>query len=1245
MSKLKKNTGRAFRFPFDIDRRIFLLLAVLFFILSWQPVNTLLFPRLTTDKIAKKISVNFEKEFQEFESNVARFDKSIPDFTSTTLEDFNKYRAKNWSFAAYLNDSLFFWSKSINNPLQFQAAETDTLLSYEMNGEVGLFLRKEIQTPSGEVSIIGKFPLFTNHNLNSDLLPSNFAFSFGTKQQEDFGYRLEPLLNKNDTNPPNNLVSIRGYPRFRLVEQSNFFAITDKNFARFFLASLAFIFFGVSIHTFFKVSVSRNPLLYFSLMLLTIFLIRFLTYQFGFPDDYSEYYLFNPTLYSSSFLSCSLGDVFINACLLFWVLFFFIMNVQNKVWKVGSKYSSIAFLIILSFVLYASAYVSILQIRSIVFDSRLRFDTTDVANLRPYNIIGLGTMLLIFVNYTLCVMIFKRYFEKYNVKSKVFILIPLAGIPLYWILFQNFDYVFTIVAFWTSLTLFFLSIKSLHTKFDFNSYKLIYWMIYLSLSCVIVIHYYDTHKELKLQQDFGKRILNFESKITESKLLSIAAKIDSSAQIKNFKRTEDIVNYINQKHVLQFEPVYNSQVEILPNENERPDQIDSDEQITIHKSDSLILQLVNQNSIKKYQLSQKTENYTIQISLSPAYNLINPSYNQLLSTLQLTQKQSTSKYQFAYYKDNQLVEQSDIDAFPIKLPKNISNTEGIINLPNTKNTSEVAVHETKNGSKKSIIIRKKKNTLYKISTTYAYIFTVIFLLVSLYILGNIIARSNFRRRRFINLLGLTLRMRIHLAILIVELLSLSVIGGITIYMFSSEANKTAKQKAFYASNEIKKVIEGANIEAYSDSSSSLDFNETTIKKIVSPFIEKHDVSINLYNLQGTKFFTSVSKKIANLLPNLVNPKALASLQKNKTLSYRSNQRIGMLGYFTIYTNIFDRNGELSAILETPNFTSQYSIAKSNSNIVTMLINIYALVFLLSSLLAFYITRRLTISFTKIINQFSKINLTQTNEPLHWPYSDEIGLLIKEYNRTLVKLENSTALLAKSEREIAWREMARQIAHEIKNPLTPMSLSLQSLQAAIKRNDPNVPQLTQKMTSTVLEQIGVLTRTASNFSEFATMTDIDAKRESLLDILETTTGIYSDSEETEFLFVFPKVDVFVHVDKVKMIRVLTNVIQNAMQSIPDDLTGQIILTTTKQPNNLIDITIEDNGQGIPKELHAKIFEPNFTTKSSGSGLGLAMCKDIITKTGGNIYFESSKGKGTAFHILIPLYKDEESEEEE
>jgi signal transduction histidine kinase len=1238
MTSIRKNTGRTFRFPFDIDRRVFLLLSAFFFILSIKPINNFLFPRLSTESLAKKIDKSFQKEYEQYTRTVDQLTDEDLYFDEISTEKLEELKENNWSYTIVQKDSLLFWSKPINLNKNSFDIRPDSLYTYEKEGEVGIMIRKDKTIGKSNFKVIGRFPLYFNYPIENEYLQSNFTFLRTKKQeQEDYGYKLKVIT--QSANSLEGAVTINGSKRFTLKEKTSFLDITDKNFWNFFLAAIPFILFGVSIHTYFKVVVKDNPLLYFTLLLLTVIGIRMTGYFFGFPDDFSEFYLFNPKLYSAGYVNISLGDVFINASLVFWILFFFIMNVQNKIFSIKTKFLKILFVLILSHVLFATAYLSLFTFRSLIYDGLLNFDTTNYHQLNSETIIGLGALIVIFMNYLLTTIIFNRYYERYFTGNFLKYIIPLAGFLLSFLANENnlSNYIL-ITAIWTSLTLFFLSTKFLNTKFDFNSYKLIYWLIFLSASCVLIIHHFDVQKEVSLRQDFAKNLIHFENKNTESNLIALGKYLkQDSSKLTNYS-SDELLAYISQHHLSKFESIYETNLSLYNSSDAILLTLRPELKGRVLNQAQPFIKRLDQFGKEEYLLSYTIGEKTLLLSLLPSYTFAENS-SPFLSELKLNEKSATQKYQFAYYFNDTLLRQSGIDNFPISLPQHAKLKNGKISALGAK-FSEVIAHSSSEEDKKSVIIRKKNNAAYRISTTYAYVFTSIFILMTLYILGNIIARSNLRRKRFINLLGLTLRMRIHLSILLVELISLAIIGFVTIYIFTNREKNEANNKAANISSEIKKTIElGERTNQFNLSDDkNTDWNQ--FKSTISPYLDKHKVGLNLYNMSGERIFTTVSHKISNIFPSLISPTAFSELKIKKNISKLQQESIGGLDYYTIYSNLMKSDGSINGILEIPNFSSRQIIRKSNSNIITMLINIYAFVFLLSSLFAFYITKRLTSSFSKIISQFSKINLTETNQPLDWPYSDEIGLLIKEYNRTLVKLENSTALLAKSEREFAWREMARQIAHEIKNPLTPMSLSLQSLQAAIKREDPNVPALTEKMTNTVLEQINVLTRIASNFSEFATMTDIDAKKESLIDILESTTGIYSDSDEFEFLFVFPKFDVYVNIDKVKIIRVLTNIIQNALQAIPNDRVGQIILMATKQPDNFIDITIKDNGEGIPPDLVDKIFEPNFTTKSSGSGLGLAMCKDILTKTGGTIYFETEEGEGTSFHILLPIFIEEE-----
>ncbi len=237
---------------------------------------------------------------------------------------------------------------------------------------------------------------------------------------------------------------------------------------------------------------------------------------------------------------------------------------------------------------------------------------------------------------------------------------------------------------------------------------------------------------------------------------------------------------------------------------------------------------------------------------------------------------------------------------------------------------------------------------------------------------------------------------------------------------------------------------------------------------------------------------------------------------------------------------------------------------------------------------------------------------------------------------LDELEKSAGLLARSEREGAWREMAKQVAHEIKNPLTPMKLSIQHLQRALKDNIPDVKELTEKISQRLIEQIENLSNIATAFSDFAKMPQGNFIHLDIIPILSSTVELFQESEQIEIKFQYPENICLVNGDKEQLMRVFTNIIKNAIQAIPENQEGIIdILLEDNQTNFLI--SIKDNGVGIAEEKRNHIFEPNFTTKSSGSGLGLAISKNIIERMSGKIWFESTLNSFTTFYIEIPSVK--------
>jgi two-component system nitrogen regulation sensor histidine kinase NtrY len=299
-----------------------------------------------------------------------------------------------------------------------------------------------------------------------------------------------------------------------------------------------------------------------------------------------------------------------------------------------------------------------------------------------------------------------------------------------------------------------------------------------------------------------------------------------------------------------------------------------------------------------------------------------------------------------------------------------------------------------------------------------------------------------------------------------------------------------------------------------------------------------------------------------------------------------------------------------------------------------IINLNAFIFLIAGIVALFITNRITRSFSFISDKMKEVNLGSNNEAIDWKRDDEIGQLVKEYNKMVGKLDDSATALAKSEREGAWREMARQVAHEIKNPLTPMKLSLQYLQKAISTDAGNVRELTANVAQTLVEQINHLNQIAGEFSQFANIGNPRHEVFDLHEILYLLIQLYSADDRVQLDCTPLPQQVLIDADRTHINRLFTNLIQNAIQAVPENRIAQILIEEELRDNKIL-VKVSDNGMGIPEEMRSKIFTPNFTTKTSGTGLGLAMCKGIVEQAKGSIWFETKAGEGSVFFVELPL----------
>jgi signal transduction histidine kinase len=338
-----------------------------------------------------------------------------------------------------------------------------------------------------------------------------------------------------------------------------------------------------------------------------------------------------------------------------------------------------------------------------------------------------------------------------------------------------------------------------------------------------------------------------------------------------------------------------------------------------------------------------------------------------------------------------------------------------------------------------------------------------------------------------------------------------------------------------------------------------------------------------------------------------------------------------------YRNIFFNNKRI-AILHVEAIASlQYKATDRLANLVNTLLNIYVFLFLIAASLATFLANSITSPLVNLGEKIRQIRLGKTNDKLDWKGQDEIGELIQNYNQMVGQLDESAELLARNERDMAWREMAKQVAHEIKNPLTPMKLSIQYLQQTIKSGSADITEMAQKVSVTLLEQIENLTKIATEFSNFAKMPQAENEKLVLNEIVSSVHDLFRKREDLDILLSVPIDELYVFADKNQIIRVLNNLINNAIQAIPENKRGKIEISLDSNSRSAI-ICVRDNGTGIPEEMQTKVFLPNFTSKSSGTGLGLAMCQQIIESANGRIYFKTVPGTGTSFYLELPLMKN-------
>lgn len=983
------------------------------------------------------------------------------------------------------------------------------------------------------------------------------------------------------------------------------------------------------------------------LILISIASILLVSYSFGIPFHFNQLFLFSPSLYASSQLFPSLGMLLIVLLCLLWLMIFLVKHFNVSYSSTRNtifKYLSIACCV---FLITACAIVPVGIIRSLVLDSQISFNVDNFISVNYFTIIGLFTVVVI-----LCCNTFLIYFCNFHLdyllRNRVvkYAIIALS-ITLYFLFtdkpIAGCEYLYAVSVF-VFLLLFDYLYKTQPIKV-FTPTSLLIGML-MTLSGTTLLHHFNNEKNESNQKSFAEKIVRQRDEMLEFLFKDVGDSIAHDGLIQTYFNDAESRDFINEHIATKYlrGPLNKYQTTIyFYAADGKP--LNNTDTTSLYSFDSLLLKGVQViDYLYHFENAKDARYYIAKIPMDSSVGtmvlslqqkkIVNASvYPELLQPERLRELQTIENYTYGIYAKRELISQSNDHPFPIYLRSDTMRTGGVRVIK--REGYNVNIYKVEEGKRVAII--DTQQPWLEIITLFSYLLGILMVCALTSALLSLYFRYVFNETINRRIVHLTLRNRIHFAMLSVVMLSFLILGAVTIWVFVDRYDNNNKVKLRTAMQNIERSVQ-QYLQSENTTVDSVGFHEATLtgkfKSFIADLASSEKLDINVYNSFGSLNATS-QEDIYNkaLLARIMMPEAYYKLSDQQRTLLVEEERIGRLKYLSSYVPVRNIDGQAVGYINVPFFSSQKELNYQISNILVALINLYAFIFLLSSVLAVGITNWLTKGLQVLIDKFKTFDLKE-NEKIAWDYDDEIGLLLKEYNKMVEKVVENAKRLAQSERESAWREMAKQVAHEIKNPLTPMKLNIQYLQQAIEKGNPNIEQLTQKVSSSLIEQIDSLSYIASAFSDFAKMPEATPELVVLNDVLKNAVQLFNNGNASNVQYLQVDQELISYVDKSQLIRVFNNLLKNATEAIVEERESHIIVNLRKENDKAI-ITIQDNGTGISDEVSKRIFSPYFTTKSSGTGLGLAMTKKIVEFWNGKIWFETEANVGTIFFIELPL----------
>lgn len=1203
-----------------------------------------------------------EKIVQSYLSDPKKIEqlKLLDENEKLATQFIDNYREQGVNVLVYRKEFLRFWSSSRAFPPNFERLKEGTSFSQQPNGWYVL-VKKTVD----DYTFVFLITVKTQFSIENQYLQNRIALELFPRNSLD----LATFTDKDITE----IFSIHKEYLFP-VKLSDEYSKNIYSTIQLWLWITGLLSICVFVNSYCSWLARRGLVLSGTMVLAIFFLaIRLTDLQFFWFNHQFNLEIFSPSIYAESDFLPSLGDLLLNVIAITWVgLFAYVHRYQYHfpAWVTQSKLLAVLFHLLSILILAYMGFLIDDVFFGLIYNSKINFDITNIVNMGWISWTSIFILCMVWFNVYVLVNILIELSKQFKFSNVERLLLFLGLLSIYFVykLIDDFNVFFLVYA----LLIFIIAWNNYmqRHKFSIGVYALLF-LCMAFLTSIKYIKFIDIKERSnratiaeKLLYSDDPKVINsidsFEKGISTDSLIVQYFKKPLLTQTFAFhnyivKRYLDgylsrfdynMYEYNNLDSTLKKDeaPLFSKYRDLVRSGSVKVEEADFSYRINdtfgFQKYFAIIPILEGNERLGSLVVELKSQSYDS-----------NNHFPELLIDGKLKSDEDFSDYSLAFYKDNKLYNQSGKYTYPM-VNEQFKGAVGKVEFMNEENPDGPSHSHLifRPDASKLIVITKDKVPYVVRLATLSFFFLVfilfgIMLYAFMWLLKNVNSNHggwfSINRYLMINANKILYKTRIQVSIVLSVVATLLIVGWTTFFYIKDEYLKqqedTIREKLRKVQLSYERQIKEQLPYERQMVNSGILRNNDEAEVAFSQFADVNAAFLNLYRTNGDLYLTSLPK-IYNygILGRKMAPKAYIALHLRKQSEFLNTaEKIGNFKYAAAYAPIRNAQNQTVAYIGIPYYSNEEDYEAKISLFINTLINIYALVFVLIGVLAVFLANQITNPLTFIQESIKKTKLGQKNQPIVWHRQDEIGSLIKEYNKMIAALETSANKLARSERESAWREMAKQVAHEIKNPLTPLKLGVQLLEKSWKEKDPNFEKKFASFNKSFIEQIDSLATIASEFSNFAKMPDTKLENLELLPVIEQAIGVFNTAEDVEIITLNRTNRAIVILgDRDQLLRTFNNLLKNAIEASEGRGKCAVKIHVINDEKNVY-VEVEDNGKGIDPSLRNQIFVPNFTTKSSGTGLGLAFVKQATENAGGTIEFRSEVNQGTTFYLSFPL----------